>query len=75
VGLVGPNLTHFGSRTTIAAGMLDNNSANLKLWLKDPEAVKPGNDMSTAMRAQIQQWGADADKNIDALVAYLMSLK
>ncbi|MBO0794363.1 MAG: cytochrome c oxidase subunit II, partial [Ktedonobacteraceae bacterium] len=54
--LVGPNLTHFGSRHLIAGGVLDWNVAscdpnapdlfekcNLAKWLKDPGAIKPGN--------------------------------
>ena len=74
-GLVGPNLTHFGSRATIAAGTLTNTPENLSKWLHNPEAVKPGNDMSVAMVSQVQTWGGDADSNIAALVAYLESLK
>jgi cytochrome c oxidase subunit 2 len=74
-GLIGPNLTHFASRTTIAAGELDNTPENLSKWLHDPEAVKPGNDMSSAMRTVLAQWGGDTDKNIAMLVAYLESLK
>lgn len=75
VGVIGPNLTHFGSRMTIAAGVLDNTPDNLSKWLHDPEAVKPGNDMSVAMHTVVSQWGADADKNIAMLVAYVESLK
>jgi cytochrome c oxidase subunit 2 len=44
-GTIGPNLTHVGSRTTIAAGILDNNPENLYAWIRDPQAVKPGNLM------------------------------
>ena len=75
VGLLGPNLTHFGSRTTIAAGMLDNTPDNLSKWLHNPEAIKPGNDMAGAMSTVSAQWGPDADKNIAMLVAYLEGLK
>ena len=74
-GLVGPNLTHIGSRSGIAAGALPNTPANLSLWLHDPEAVKPGNDMSVAMASMIETWGPDTEKNIAMLVAYLSSLK
>jgi cytochrome c oxidase subunit II len=41
----GPDLTHFGSRRTIAAGTLPNTRDDLTLWLRDPQAVKPGNKM------------------------------
>lgn len=63
--LVGPNLTHFGSRDFIAGGVLDNTPENLAKWLKDPQAVKPGNDMVVQL----------TDDQIKALVAYLESLK
>ena len=75
LGLVGPNLTHFASRSTIAAGSLPNTSENLSKWLHSPESVKPGSDMGVAMANTIEAWGPDAEKNIALLVAYLTSLK
>ncbi|MBI3734824.1 MAG: cytochrome c oxidase subunit II [Chloroflexi bacterium] len=75
IGLVGPNLTHFGSRNTIAAGVLANTPDNLRAWLRDPEKVKPGNDMSAFMTTTVKGWGASAGQNIDLLVEYLTSLK
>lgn len=65
-GLIGPNLTHFGSRNLIAGGVLENNPQNLALWLHNPQDVKPGNDMPDLGLSQDQ---------INALVAYLESLK
>lgn len=44
-GVTAPDLTHIGSRTTIAAGLLENTPANLHRWLLHPEQVKPGNKM------------------------------
>jgi len=44
-GVVGPDLTHFGSRRTLAAGLLPNTPANLLAWIEDPPAVKPGAKM------------------------------
>jgi cytochrome c oxidase subunit 2 len=41
-GRLGPDLTHFGSRATIAAGMLHNTPQALEAWLADPQAQKPG---------------------------------
>lgn len=64
--LRGPNLTHFGSRNLIAGGILTNTPQNLATWLKDPQAVKPGNDMA------IRQLSPD---EIRQLVAYLESLQ
>ena len=42
---VGPDLTHFASRSTIAAGTLPNTAANLASWILEPQRLKPGNQM------------------------------
>jgi cytochrome c oxidase subunit 2 len=57
-GQVGPDLTHFGGRATLAAGLLQNSTNNLDRWLADPQEVKPGANMpeiplSVADRAAI----------------------
>lgn len=44
-GQLGPDLTHIGSRTTIAAGTLPNTRATLAAWIADPQHIKPGNLM------------------------------
>ena len=65
-----PDLTNFGIRTSLAAGVLDNTPENLAAWLRDPDAIKPGNYMP-------QLWSEDdpkRDEEIAALVAYLESL-
>src|SRR4051794_9810284 len=41
-GRVGPDLTHFGSRTTFASGWVENNEANLKIWVRNPDDIMPG---------------------------------
>ena len=41
-GRLAPDLTHVARRMTIAAGVLDNNAANLHRWINNPPAVKPG---------------------------------
>jgi cytochrome c oxidase subunit 2 len=66
VGQVGPNLTHFGSRTTIAAGVLEHTPENLRRWLSNPQAVKPG--------ALMPNLGLTEDE-LNALVPYLEGLK
>jgi cytochrome c oxidase cbb3-type subunit 3 len=43
-GEVGPPLIHMGARTIIA-GFLPNTSKNMITWIKNPQAVVPGNDM------------------------------
>ena len=42
-----PDLTHFGSRRSIAAGTLPNNMGNLGGWIVDPQIIKAGNHMAT----------------------------
>lgn len=44
-GVLGPNLTRFGSRPTIGAGALPNSAENLERWITNPRAVKPGTMM------------------------------
>lgn len=71
-GRVGPNLSHIGSRETIAAGMLDNTPAEMAKWLKDPPAVKP--NMGTKPGYAMPNLNL-TDEQINVLVAYLESLK
>lgn len=65
-GTVGPNLTGVGSRRYIAAGYMPNTDENLKLWLKDPGAVKPGAKMPNLQLKEDE---------LQALVAFLRSVK
>ena len=65
-GTVGPDLTHFASRTSFAGATFQNNTGNLSNWLHDPPAIKPGADMPNLGLTQDQ---------IDALIAYLEGLK
>jgi cytochrome c oxidase subunit 2 len=44
-GVVGPDLTHVGSRHSIAAGTLPNDAAALAAWIGHAQAIKPGNRM------------------------------
>lgn len=66
-GKVGPDLTHFGSRETLGAGVLVNNPANLEAWIRDPSHFKPGIVMPAFNRL--------SDQEIQALVQYLEGLK
>jgi len=65
-GTLGPDLTHFGSRRSVAAGMLPNTADNLVAWLRDPPAVKPGAKMPNLGLSEAQA---------RALAAYLLSLE
>lgn len=62
----GPDLSKFGTRTTIA-GIMPHNEENLKKWLKNPEAVKPGSKMPKIDYLTPEE--------MDALTEYLMSRK
>ena len=65
-GRFGPDLTHLMSRSTIAAGAAENTSENLRLWIQNPDAIKPGSLMP-AMKL--------SDADLDALVRYLETLR
>lgn len=41
-GVLGPDLTHVGSRRRIGAGIMDNTPENLTRWIRETQAVKPG---------------------------------
>ena len=74
-GILGPNMTHVGSRTTLAAGIMDMNESNLREWIIDPEKIKPGNTMADEALAYINPDFALSSEDIDNLVAYILSLK
>jgi cytochrome c oxidase subunit 2 len=73
LGVQGPELTHVGSRTTIAGGLLENNRDELHRWIHAPNEVKPGNKM-WVNGYLVNNIKLTADDE-DALVAYLQSLK
>lgn len=41
-GVIGPDLTHVGSRRRIGSGILDNTPENLTRWIRETQAIKPG---------------------------------
>ena len=63
-GELGPSLSHVGSRTTIASGILPNTAEGLRRWLLDPVGVKPGSLMPDIDLTE---------EEVAALVAYLLS--
>ena len=65
-GRFGPDLTHLVSRSTIASGGAENTAENLRLWVQNPEAIKPGSLMP-AMKL--------SDADLDALMRYLETLR
>jgi cytochrome c oxidase subunit II len=63
---LGPDLTHLASRTTIAAGILDNNRGNLSGWIADPHGIKPGVLMPATPLS---------GEELQALLTYLQTLR
>jgi len=65
-GQVGPNLTHLQARGVFAGAVLALNNNNLRIWLRDPQAVKPGANMRIRKLSE---------REITELIAYLDTLK
>ena len=63
---VGPELTHVGSRLTLAAGTLPNARGHLAGWIANSQSIKPGNRMPP---------NALAPEDFQALLAYVRSLR
>jgi cytochrome c oxidase, subunit II len=63
---VAPDLTHVGSRKQLASGVIDNTPANMRLWLKSPQHIKPGALMPDF---------SFTDEQLDQLATYLSALK
>lgn len=66
-GTIGPELTHFGSRLTLGAGILPNDPAALVRWLEQTNQVKPG--------VRMPHFGMLPREELGALAAYLGSLQ
>ena len=81
MGKVGPNLTHVGSRTTIAGGIYPNDTKHLSRWIKNARWMKPGVLMPTIgvgqydpiLKTNLKQ--GLTDEQIADIVAYLQALK
>ncbi|MES2178832.1 MAG: cytochrome c oxidase subunit II [Gemmatimonadota bacterium] len=79
---MGPNLTHIGSRSTIAGGIYPNDTKHLSRWIKNARHMKPGVNMITLGAGQydpitkqnIPKTGLN-DQQIADIVAYLQALK
>lgn len=62
----GPDLTHVGSRLTLAAGTIPNTPGSLGGWIMDPQRIKPGARMPANNLKP---------KELRAVIAYLEGLK
>jgi cytochrome c oxidase subunit 2 len=87
-GVVGPDLTHVGSRNTIGAGLFPNDARHLALWIKNAQKMKP-QFMGSAVMPTLgigeydpklkttvgRAQGGLTDQQIADIVAYLRTLK
>lgn len=65
-GTYAPDLTHLMGRKTLASGQIANTRENLRAWIKDPQAIKPGNLMPA--------FGL-SDQQLDDVTNYLDTLR
>ena len=66
-GRVGPDLTHVGSRLSLAAGTLPNDAAAFRRWIDHPDRIKPD--------VLMPAFGMLPDDELDAIAAYLEDLQ
>lgn len=64
---LGPDLTHVGSRPSLAAGLLSNNIGNMVAWIAAAQALKPGSRMPSFHTID--------GESLNALAAWLASLE
>jgi cytochrome c oxidase subunit 2 len=65
-GTYAPDLTHLMSRRTLASGMIPNDRERLRLWVINPQKIKPG--------CLMPAFGLP-EQEVDQLVDYLLSLR
>lgn len=86
VGVIGPDLTHYGSRLTLGAGLYPNDAKHLALWIKNARKMKPmgATSMPTLGIGEVDPvlkntitaaLGGLTDQQIADITAYLLSLK
>ncbi len=66
-GTIGPDLTHVGGRSFIAAATLPTDAASIARWIRDNQHIKPNNRMPS--------FATLSDGELAALGTYLESLK
>ena len=69
-----PNLTHFGNRITLGAGLKENNYDNLVKWIEDPDTIKIGTRMKNHAAIYTTE-NKLSDLEIQQIAKYLLSLK
>jgi cytochrome c oxidase subunit 2 len=66
-GTIGPDLTHLGSRMSLAAAALANDADSIARWIRDNQHIKPDNKMPP--------YGIFTDAELKSLAGYLAGLK
>ena len=66
-GTIGPDLTHVGSRLSLAAGVLANSPADAERWIASPQHIKPG--------ALMPPFGMLPANDVQQIVTYLQALR
>jgi cytochrome c oxidase subunit 2 len=66
-GTIGPDLTHLGSRRSLAAATLPNDAPSIVRWIRDNQHIKPENKMPA--------YGIFSETELQALAIYLAALK
>ena len=66
-GVIGPDLTHVGSRASLGAGTLANDTDGFLRWISQTGKIKPG--------VQMPHFGMLPPEELKALAAYLDSLQ
>jgi len=64
--MIGPDLTHLAARHELGGGVIKNTPEDLKTWLRNPQALKPG--------CKMPNFKLD-DQQLQQLVAYLETLR
>lgn len=67
VGRVGPDLTHFGDRSLLGAGVAENTPESLYRWIRNAHELKPG--------VLMPGYTSFPEADLRALAAYLASLR
>ena len=75
---IGPNLTLFGDRASVGAGILDSTPENVKAWVSNIRSIKPvldGTDAMPSFYTGDQDVDTLSEAQVDQVVTYLKSLK
>lgn len=74
-GVIGPNLTHVGSRSTLGAGIMPNDHESMVRWISNPDREKPGIDPEKNGLFMPAWEGILSREQIESIATYLLSLQ